>query len=380
MRSLLSILLLGLTLPALAQDEGLCQAWPQWTAFHNRFVQADGRVIDFQAEPGITTSEGQAYAMFFALVADQRDLYATLLDWTNKHLTQQKLGEQLPAWLWGLDRQQRWRVLDPNSATDADLWIAYSLLEAGRLWNVPAYTILGNQVLRRVKEQLVVQAPGRGPLLLPGPEGFEAGDSGWMLNPSYTPPMLLDYFALIEPEGPWRALRESNLDMLRAMPGMDVAPDWVRYDRRMGWRIEPSKESLGGYEAIRVYLWAGMLAENHPQRAGYLDELGDLVKLIDRSDTTRIPEYVNFVTGEVMGTAPAGFSAALLPYLYSLNRADLIESQLERLSQERQDHLLGDQQNYYDQVLALFGEGWFERRFQFSRSGHLEPAWATDCS
>ena len=35
-------------------------------------------------------------------------------------------------------RTARIGVLDPNSASDSDLWIAYDLLQAGRLWNEPA--------------------------------------------------------------------------------------------------------------------------------------------------------------------------------------------------------------------------------------------------
>ena len=31
-------------------------------------------------------------------------------------------------------------MLDPNSASDADVWMAYSLVEAGRLWKIPCYT------------------------------------------------------------------------------------------------------------------------------------------------------------------------------------------------------------------------------------------------
>ena len=39
------------------------QAWPLWDAYVQRFVQQDGRVIDWSSE-AITTSEGQAYSLF----------------------------------------------------------------------------------------------------------------------------------------------------------------------------------------------------------------------------------------------------------------------------------------------------------------------------
>jgi endoglucanase len=36
-------------------------------------------------------------------------------------------------------KDKNWAVIDTNSASDADIWIAWSLLEAGRLWKHPDY-------------------------------------------------------------------------------------------------------------------------------------------------------------------------------------------------------------------------------------------------
>jgi endoglucanase len=62
-----------------------------------------------------------------------------LLHWTQANLAGGDLQTHLPAWLWG---KQGRPVEDsrPNSASDADVWMAYALIEAGRLWNVPVYT------------------------------------------------------------------------------------------------------------------------------------------------------------------------------------------------------------------------------------------------
>ena len=43
-----------------------------WEAYRKRFIQGDGRIIDWEAEEK-STSEGQAYAMFRAVFADDRD-------------------------------------------------------------------------------------------------------------------------------------------------------------------------------------------------------------------------------------------------------------------------------------------------------------------
>src|SRR5262245_31881830 len=116
------------------------RVWPQlWTNYTAAFMDDQTRVIDHDAGAR-TTSEGQAYAMFFALVADDRPRFERLVGWTERNLASGDLTAHLPAWLWGHAPDKAWGVLDANSASDADVWMAYSLLEAGASWNNPRYT------------------------------------------------------------------------------------------------------------------------------------------------------------------------------------------------------------------------------------------------
>ena len=61
-------------------------AWPHWQSFLDGFVQDDGRVIDW-TDGGRTVSEGQAYALFFALVADDRAAFRRILEWTRDNIS-----------------------------------------------------------------------------------------------------------------------------------------------------------------------------------------------------------------------------------------------------------------------------------------------------
>ena len=138
----------------------LAADWPAWESFRQHYIQPDGRVAEHDAN-GRTTSEAQAYALFFALVNNDRRQFDSLLRWTDDNLAAGKLGERLPGWHWGRDAQAGnerpvWRLLDDNSASDADLWLSYALIEAGRLWQVPRYTELGLSVLRQVREKEIV--------------------------------------------------------------------------------------------------------------------------------------------------------------------------------------------------------------------------------
>ena len=55
--------------------------------------------------------------------------------------------------------------------------MAYTLLEAGRLWKSNADTSLGRAMLALIAKNEVVNLPGFGPMLVPGPAGFQHGNN-----------------------------------------------------------------------------------------------------------------------------------------------------------------------------------------------------------
>ena len=73
--------------------------WPLWDQYKLQFLKPEGRIVDWDAGAR-TTSEGQAYALFFSLVADDRPAFDCILAWTETHLAQDSLRNNLPAWLW----------------------------------------------------------------------------------------------------------------------------------------------------------------------------------------------------------------------------------------------------------------------------------------
>ncbi|EBI0064948.1 cellulase, partial [Salmonella enterica subsp. enterica serovar Braenderup] len=231
MNALRSGIVMVLMLAALSV-QAAC-TWPEWDHFKKDYISQEGRVIDPSDARKITTSEGQSYAMFFALAANDRQAFDTLLAWTENNLAQGSLKDHLPAWLWGQKDPSTWAVLDSNSASDGDIWIAWSLLEAGRLWKEPRYTEIGKALLKRIASEEVVTVPGLGSMLLPGKIGF-ADANTWRFNPSYLPPQLAQYFTRFG--APWSTLRETNQRLLLETAPKGFSPDWVRYEKNKGWQ------------------------------------------------------------------------------------------------------------------------------------------------
>ncbi|MEM6730898.1 MAG: cellulose synthase complex periplasmic endoglucanase BcsZ [Myxococcota bacterium] len=354
-------------------------AWALWERYADAFVE-QGRVID-RTDNARSTSEGQSYGLFFALVANDRERFDAILEWTIENLAGGNLARNLPAWLWGRDRKGRWRILDPNAASDADLWIAYSLLEGGRLWSEPRYVELGRAVLDNAVAEEVRVLPGLGPVLLPAPVGFEIEEGRqWRLNPSYLPMFQLRRFEQEPGAADWGAIAESTMRMMQSIAPRGYAPDWVLYDVDRGFGVDPDHGARASYDAIRVYLWAGLTSKDDPNQTTLTNLLyGPHAHFIAEH---RVEEVVDFRQPTIYSReGPPGFFASLIPGAMSRGDSAELDALQQRLQQFRRDGLYGNPPAYYDQNLVLFANGFSEGRYRFAADGTLQPKWSSrECS
>lgn len=343
-------------LPVHAADT--CTAkWPEWEHFARVHIQDDGRVIDISAD-GISTSEGQSYAMFFSLVANDRQRFDHILKWTNDNLAHGDLTLYLPGWKWGRAEDGNWKLLDMNSAGDADLWMAYALFHAAERWKDKHYRILALAMLNNIAHREVVDLPGTGRMLLPASYGFALDAGTWRLNPSYMPLQLLRYFSKVDSKGSWNEISLNTVRMMVTTSSGGRVPDWVLYGVDKGFYLDSEKGQYTSYDAIRVYLWWAML----DQRDELFAELKPYLQGVAQFeiDNPALPERINVRTGEAEGSAPIGFAAAIAPYRW-----------VSHQYREQIEPTLDDGAGYYNHVLNMFGNGWMERRFAFKRDGSL---------
>lgn len=371
-----------LSSPAVAQvatgeDAGI---WPLWRHFASTFIQGDGRVVDFSVPQMHSTSEGQSYGMFFALVAGDQERFDAIWAWSIKNLFEGSLdGGRLPAWQWGRREDGTWGILDPNAASDGDLWFIYALLEAAKHWRRPELRKQASVLLASVKQKEIAELPGLGPMLLPGPIGFAYPDQGsWRLNPCYLVLPQLRRLASFDPTGPWRDIATNTMTMLAQCCRKGFIADWVGYQSTAPnqgmFVVDPQKGDLGSYDAIRCYMWAGMTAPRDPYFKTQLDALAGMQRVLATREWP--PEQVRALTGQVSGDGPVGFSAALLPYLHAFKDEPAYQRQWQRVQQQipQDGGQLTSFPPYYDMVLALFALGWVDQRYHFSADGSLALA------
>lgn len=351
-----------------------CTGWPAWEAFKTNFISADGRVIDASTPRQHTVSEGQVYALFFALVANDRETFGRVLEWTENNLADGDLTRKLPAWQWGRRDDGNWGVIDSNPASDADLWLAYALGEAGRLWSHRHWRVLSALVGARILSEEAIEIPGLGYSLLPAPVGFVHG-ARWRLNPSYAPLMLLRRMAVTQPQQRWQELLMPTRRLLiESAAPHGVAPDWVIWQAKPGFSADPDTQGTGSYDAIRVYLWAGMLHAADPDRAALLAALAPMAQRIAADGTP--PEHVDSRSGATRNAGGGGFSAALAPFLDALGMREAAQQQQRRAASLN----AAEARFYYAQVLRLFGDGYTQQRYRFAADGRLDPAWTASCA
>jgi len=240
----LPLLLLGACgqAPDATLDQGL------WAAYRAAYIETDGRVID-TGQGGISHSEGQGYGMLLAEAAADRVTFDRIWTWTQRHL--QVRQDALLAWRW--DPASR-KVTDSNNATDGDLLVAWALLRAAHRWHAVSYRHWAWQILDDVRSRLIVSTD-RGPVLLPGMEGF-VHQGLVTANPAYNVFPALSHFARLQPSGPWSALREHGYALLddAAFGPWRLPPDWLTL-------ADPPAPASNfparfGYEAVRIPLYA----------------------------------------------------------------------------------------------------------------------------
>ena len=132
---------------------------------------------------------------------------------------------------------------------------------------------------------------------------------------------------------------------------------------------------MGSYDAIRVYLWAGMVNEAGSLRGQLLAATPAMSAYLANHDAP--PEKVSDQGVPMPQDGPVGFSAALLPYLRAYGASQSNGRQLVRMNALRDSAsgLYGKDLSYYDQNLALFGTGFLDGRFGFGPGGELKVEW-----
>ncbi len=247
-----------------------------WAGYATAFIEPDGRVVD-PTRGGITTSEGQGYALLRAVWMGDRQVFDKVWSWTSANL--RSAGDGLFASLWSGGR-----VADNHSASDANSDIALALLYAGARFGSTALHQKALGVLAAMWQGEVASINAMN-VLTAGNWAKAQVSPGPVINPSYFAPYAYRTFGREDPAHPWSTLVDTSYAVLDACtaatldgtPGVGLPPNWCALERPTGAVVSfPTIANADdyGYDAFRV-MWRVALDAlwNHEPRArAYLEK------------------------------------------------------------------------------------------------------------
>jgi endoglucanase len=276
----------GLAAPAPTNTKPGVLSPQQWRPWRDRFVTADGRVVD-DANNNVSHSEGQGYGLLLAVLAQDRATFAKIWGFTKRELLLRDDG--LAVWRW--DPSASPHVTDVNNASDGDILIAYALVLAGENWNSPELKMAAQELATAIGHVLVKQTGDR-TVLMPAAKGFASDErpDGPVINLSYWIFEAFPVLAPLAPDTDWAALTDSGRELiLAARFGPARLPaNWISLHSAVP---APALgfDQLFGYDAIRIPLYL--------VRAGLLDRalIGPFSRMSDPGADS--PAVINLADG-----------------------------------------------------------------------------------
>lgn len=216
-----------------------------FATFKRHYLTDHGRIID--PENGyISHSEGQAYGMLIALLADERATFERIWGYTRRNFAR---GDGLYGWRY----ETGYGITDWNNATDADILIAFALGAAGERWRNPDYLAAAALTADAVGDNLIRRHRGKA-ILMPGNEGFGRRDhaDGPVVNLSYYHYFALSHLAQYAPQHPWQEVMETGLDLTYRSVRRATLSDWTSVENPERPRPAAYVAPEFGYNAVRV--------------------------------------------------------------------------------------------------------------------------------
>jgi endoglucanase len=354
----------NLALPQTTENEKLLIE--SWQAYRQRFIQDDGRVIDWEADSR-TVSEGQAYAMLRAVLINDHVTFAKTLAWGENNLQRRvkgKISDRLWAWKWGRNEAGNWGIIDANFASDADIDAITALIFAARRWNRPDYLQLAIDKLQDLWKFSTFETSYKARILLPGPkEAFLISPSTIILNPSYLAPYAFRLFAQVDSAHNWLSLIDTSYQILNnsaQLSAVKLPSDWVSLDTQSGqYQVLPESSSLKtiyGFDAYRVWwrlLWDAAWF-NAPQAVQFLSQHLVYLQELWRKEQ-KIPAQINLQGEPVVNYEATSQYAMLYPAFEQIDLAVAQAIFKSKLLPAYRQGIWDNNNAYYTQNLAWLG-------------------------
>lgn len=219
-----------------------------YEGYKKNYMSKDGRIMD-PSRNNVTTSEGQSYMLLMSYLSNDRKTFDLVYNWTKNNINRK---DKLFAWLWGQNEDGKYMILDNNSASDADVDIAFSLLLAYQKWHDEKYLEEAVPIIQAIWDKETKRV-GNYLILMPGVVQTTAEKIE--VNPSYFSPYAFRLFQKYDNKHDWNELIDSSyfyLNETMSKTKTGLPPDWFLIKNGQ-IVLENSNRSDFSYEAIRIF-------------------------------------------------------------------------------------------------------------------------------
>lgn len=216
--------------------------------YKKNFMSDDGRIIDYERDD-ITTSEGQSYMLLQSLIMDDRVTFGLAYKWAKDNLQKEN---KLFAWKWGRNQNGEYKILDSNSASDADIDIAFALVSAYERWGEYQYLEEAKPIIISIwyNETKII---GNNLVLMPGE--IQAKSEKTEINPSYFSPFAFKLFQKYDELHDWSLLVDSSyyyLNEICKKTQTHLPSNWFLIENGQ-IVLENNERGDFSYDAVRVF-------------------------------------------------------------------------------------------------------------------------------
>jgi endoglucanase len=241
---------------------------------------------------GDTVSEGQAYGMLLAEATGKDTEFATIWNWTRKHL-------QLSNGLFAYHANAAGQVIGQQPASDADLLTAWALLR----YSGPGAAGMhadGRRVASAILAHEVTSGPGGMPVLTAGP--WATGRPA-TLDPSYWSLPAMQGLASLTGDQTWQRMATGAVTMTQTMTndGHTLPPDWAALTASGTLQPEPAPggaqpQTQYGPDAQRTVAW--FAASCDPAARSLAASWWPLLRPASHADALALQPNGNVLSGE----------------------------------------------------------------------------------
>lgn len=348
-----------------SNDAMLSELWYNYKT--DNIEQSSKRTLD-KSQNNITTSEGQSYTMLRAVWMDDKTVFDESWKFSKDNL--QRDDDSLLSWKFGQRPDSSYGIMTEvggqNTASDADVDTALSLLMAYSRWNDSAYLYQARDMIHDIWDKEVVMIQGK-PVLTANDIERNSQDSV-VVNPSYFSPYSFKIFSKVDPTHDWYGLADNSYtildqlskDKLGSAQSSGLPPNWIKINKQTGEYIANASSNLDtnyGYDALRIpfrlaldYKWF-----SDPRDKEIMQNFGMLKQEWDRSQSIKAVYGHDGTVKETYET-PAMYGGAIgyFNVMEPDTAVDIYDKKLKTLySTDRQQWKIA--LSYYDDNWAWFG-------------------------